>query len=152
MYFHTAQYVGDGGGDALAWMHIQRAWGRAFQNPFSNLWIAFTIQFKNGWQLPIITTDLAFGIAAVIGFLLCIVLAIRREFAMAVFCLFAILLPLSTNTYSMIRFVTGLGPLLIIASIMLAHWKWLYYIALPTLLILDVLFLPTWISRSYYLM
>jgi hypothetical protein len=139
-------------GDALAWMHIQRAWGRAFQNPFSNLWIALTLQFKNGWQLPVITTDLAFGIAAIIGFILCAILAIRRQWAMAVFCLFAILLPLSTNTYSMIRFVAGLAPLLIVGSILLAHWKWVYYAVLPILLILDVLFLQTWTSRSYYLM
>ncbi|HWA20507.1 MAG TPA: hypothetical protein VG757_16095 [Devosia sp.] len=139
-------------GDALAFVHIQRAWGRAFQNPFSNLWIALTLQFKNGWQLPIVTTDLAFGIAAIVGFILCIVLAIRRQWAMAVFCLFGILLPLSTNTYSMIRFVAGLGPLLIIGSILLAHWRWIYYLVLPILLILDVLFLQTWTSRSYYLM
>lgn len=139
-------------GDALAFVHIQRAWGRAFQNPLSNLWIALTLQFKNGWQLPIITTDLSFGIAAIIGFILCVILAIRRQWAMAVFCFFAILLPLSTNTYSMIRFVAGLGPLLIIGSILLAHWKWVYYFVLPVLLILDVLFLQTWISRSYYLM
>jgi hypothetical protein len=155
MYFHTGQFVGAGdqpGGDALAWVHIQRAWGRAFQNPFSNLWIALTLQFKNGWQLPIITTDLSFGIAAIVGFVLCIVLAIRRQWAMAVFCLFAILLPLSTNTYSMIRFVAGLAPLLVAGSILLAHWKWVYYAVLPALLILDVLFLQTWISRSYYLM
>jgi hypothetical protein len=139
-------------GDALAFVHIQRAWGRAFQNPFSNLWIALTIQFKNGWQLPIITTDLAFGIAAIAGFIISLILAIRREWAMAMFSLFAILLPLSTNTYSMVRFVTGLGPLLIMGSIMLAHWRWLYYLVLPILLILDVLFLSTWTARSYYLM
>ena len=155
LYFHTAPFIGaspQSGGDALAFVHIQRAWGRAFQNPFSNLWIALTLQFKNGWHLPIITTDLAFGIAAIVGFILCGVFAIRRQWAMAVFCLFGILLPLSTNTYSMIRFVVGLAPLLIIASILLGHWKWLFYLTLPTLLILDVLFLQTWISRSYYLM
>jgi hypothetical protein len=144
MYFHT--------GDALAFVHIQRAWGRAFQNPFSNLWLALTMQFKNGWALTTITTDLAFGLAAIAGMALSLVLAIRGQWAMAVFCLGGILLPLSTNTYSMIRFVAGLAPLLIVASIMLARWKWLYYLTLPTLLILDVLLLQTWTSRSYYLM
>lgn len=153
LYYFTGPYVGvDGGGDALAFVHIQRAWGRLVANPFYNLWLALTIQFKNGWQLPVITTDLAFGIAAIGGFILSGVLAWRRQWAMAFFCVAGILLPLSTNTYSMIRFVTGLAPLLIVASILLAHWRWLYYLVLPGLLILDVLLLPTWIGRSYYLM
>jgi len=63
-----------------------------------------------------------------------------------------VLLPLSTNAYSMLRFVVGLGPVLITAALLLSRWKWLFYILLPVMLILDVLLLPTWIGRSYYLM
>jgi hypothetical protein len=147
-----ALYLHYHSGDALAFVHIQRAWGRLVANPFYNLWLAMSMQFKNGWQVTTITTDLAFAIAAIAGFILSAVLAWRGQWAMAFFCVAGILLPLSTNTYSMIRFVAGLAPLLIIASIGLAHWRWLYYITLPVFLILDVLLLPTWISRSYYLM
>jgi hypothetical protein len=41
---------------------------------------------------------------------------------------------------------------LIVASLLGARWKWLFYLLLPVLLILDVLLLPTWIARTYYLM
>ncbi|MEQ1769098.1 MAG: hypothetical protein ABL879_04605 [Devosia sp.] len=154
MYFHTGLSVGNGGpgGDALAFVHIQRAWGRAFQNPFGNLWLALTQQFKPGFTFNGVGTDLAFGIAAILGMVLSGVLAWRRQWAMALFCLGGVLLPLSTNTYSMVRFVAGLGPLLVVAAMMLAHWKWLYYLVLPALLILDVLLVQTWIGRSYYMM
>ncbi|MEO6396297.1 MAG: hypothetical protein ABIO40_10360 [Devosia sp.] len=155
LYFHTGQFVGSGnglGGDALAFVHIQRAWGRAFQNPFWNLWLALSSQFKSGWTLTSISTELAFALAAIAGFVLSAILAMRGQWAMALFCLGGVLLPLSTNTYSMIRFVVGLAPILIMASIILARWKWVYYLVLPAMLILDVLLLPTWIARSYYLM
>jgi len=56
------------------------------------------------------------------------------------------------HAYSMLRFVVGLGPVLITAALLFARWKWLFYLLLPAMLILDVLLLPTWIGRSYYLM
>jgi hypothetical protein len=40
LWFHS--------GDALAFQHIQRAWGRAFTNPFWNLWLTISQQFKSG--------------------------------------------------------------------------------------------------------
>ena len=40
LWFHS--------GDALAFVHIQRAWGRAFANPFWNLWLALKAQFDAG--------------------------------------------------------------------------------------------------------
>jgi len=52
----------------------------------------------------------------------------------------------------MLRFVVGLAPVLITASLLAGRWKWLFYLLLPAMLILDVLLLPTWIGRSYYLM
>jgi hypothetical protein len=143
MYLHT--------GDALAFVHIQRAWGRAFTDPFSNLYVALTMQFTNGYK-GFISTDLAFGLSAVFGILLSGVMAWKGKWDWALFTLAGVLLPLSTNTYSMVRFVVGLAPVLIVSSLLLARWKWLFYLILPVLLILDVLLLPTWMSRSYYLM
>ncbi len=144
LWFHS--------GDALAFVHIQRAWGRAFQDPFSNLWTALTLQFETYKNYSSISTDLAFGIAAIVGIGLSAVMAWKGKFDWAIFSLFGVLLPLSTNTYSMLRFVVGLAPVLITAALLLSRWKWLFYLLLPVLLILDVLFLPTWIARSYYLM
>jgi hypothetical protein len=80
------------------------------------------------------------------------VMAWKGKWDWAIFSLFGVLLPLSTNTYSMIRFVIGLAPILIMGSLLLSRWKWLFYLLLPAMLILDVLLLQVWTGRSYYLM
>ena len=143
LWFHS--------GDALAFQHIQRAWGRAFANPFWNLWLTISQQFKLG-NYSTISTDLAFGLAAIFGMVMSAIMAWKGKWDWAIFSLFGVLLPLSTNAYSMLRFVVGLAPVLIVASVLFSRWKWLFWLLLPVLLILDVFLLPTWISRSYYLM
>lgn len=143
LWFHS--------GDALAFQHIQRAWGRAFANPFWNLWLTIELQFKNG-NYRYVSTDLAFGIAAIFGMVVSVVMAWKGKWDWAIFSLFGVLLPLSTNAYSMLRFVVGLAPVLIVSAFIFSRWKWLFYLLLPVMLILDVFLLPTWMSRSYYLM
>ncbi len=144
LWFHS--------GDALAFVHIQRAWGRAFTDPFNNLWLSLKLQFETYHNYSSISTDLAFALAAIAGMALSGVMAWKGRWDWAIFSLFGVLLPLSTNTYSMIRFVCGLAPILIVAAVLGARWKWLFYLLLPALLILDVWWLPTWIARSYYMM
>lgn len=143
LYFHS--------GDALAFVHIQRAWGRAFANPFWNLWLTIELQFKSG-NYRAISSDLAFGIAAIFGMVMSAVMAWKGKWDWAVFSLFGVLLPLSTNAYSMLRFVVGLAPILVMSAIVFSRWKWMVWLLLPVLLILDIFLLPTWLSRSYYLM
>ena len=138
-------------GDALAFQHIQRAWGRAFANPFWNLWLTVKMQFENG-NYRYVTTDLAFGLAAIFGIAISVVMAWKGRWDWAIFSLFGVLLPLSTNAYSMLRFVVGVAPILIVSAFIFSRWKWLFYLVLPVLLILDVFLLPVWTSRSYYLM
>jgi hypothetical protein len=143
LWFHS--------GDALAFQHIQRAWGRAFANPFWNLWLTLELQFKSG-NFHTISTDLAFGLAAIFGMAMAVAMAVKGRWDWAIFSLFGVLLPLSTNAYSMLRFVVGLAPVLIMAALLASRSKTLFYLLLPLLLILDVFLLPTWMSRSYYLM
>jgi hypothetical protein len=143
LWFHS--------GDALAFVHIQRAWGRAFADPFHTLWLTLKLQFDNK-NYTTISSDLAFGLAAIAGIVLSAVMAWKGKWDWAIFSLFGVLLPLSTNAYSMLRFVVGLAPVLITAALLLGRWKWLFYLLLPAMLILDVFLLPTWIGRSYYLM
>ncbi len=138
-------------GDALAFQHIQRAWGRAFANPFWNLWLTLEMQFKAG-NFRTVSTDLAFGLAALFGMAMAVVMAFRGKWDWAVFSLFGVLLPLSTNAYSMLRFVVGLAPVLIVAALVFSRPRWLFYLLVPVLLILGVFLLPTWMGRSYYLM
>ncbi len=144
LWFHS--------GDALAFVHIQRAWGRDFQDPFANLWAALVVQFQTYNNYSSISTDLAFGLAAIIGLALSAVMAWKGRWDWAIFSLFGVLLPLSTNTYSMLRFVVGLAPVLITAAVLLSRWKWLFYVLLPAMLIADVFLLPVWTARNYYMM
>jgi len=99
-----------------------------------------------------VTTDLAFGLAAIFGIAISVVMAWKGRWDWAIFSLFGVLLPLSTNAYSMLRFVVGVAPILIVSAFVFSRWKWLFYLVLPVLLILDVFLLPVWTSRSYYLM
>jgi hypothetical protein len=147
-----AAYLWFHSGDALAFVHIQRAWGRAFQDPFGNLWQALTVQFETYHNYSSISTDLSFGLAALAGMGLSAVMAWKGKWDWALFSLFGVLLPLSTNTYSMVRFVIGIAPVLIVASTLLSRWKWLFYLLLPIMLVLDVLLLQVWTGRTYYLM
>jgi hypothetical protein len=147
-----AAYLWFHSGDALAFVHIQRAWGRVFQDPFSNLWTALTVQFQTYHNYTSISTDLAFGIAAILGIALSAVMAWKGRWDWAIFSLFGVLLPLSTNTYSMIRFVVGLAPILITGSLLASRWKWLFWLLLPAMLVADVFLLPVWTGRSYYMM
>ena len=146
-----ALYLWVHSGDALAFSHIQRAWGRAFANPFWNLWLTIELQFRNG-NFTTISTDLAFGLAAIFGMAMSAVMAWKGRWDWAVFSLFGVLLPLSTNAYSMLRFVVGLAPVLIVSALLFSRWKWLFYLLLPAMLILDVFLMPVWIGRTYYLM
>ena len=102
------------------------------------------MQFETYHNYSTITTDLAFGLAAIIGIALSAVMAWKGRWDWAIFSLFGVLLPLSTNTYSMIRFVVGLAPILITAALLLSRWKWLFYLVLPAMLIADVFLLPAW--------
>ena len=147
-----AAYLWFRSGDALAFVHIQRAWGRVFQDPFSNLWATLVVQFQTYHNYSSISTDLAFGFAAIAGIALSAVMAWKGRWDWAIFSLFGVLLPLSTNTYSMIRFLVGIAPILIVGSLLLSRWKWLFYITLPAMLIADVFLLPVWTGRSYYMM
>lgn len=138
-------------GDALAFQHIQRAWGRAFANPLWNLWLTVEMQFKAG-NFRTVSTDLAFGLAALFGMSMAVVMAVKGKWDWAVFSLLGVLLPLSTNAYSMLRFVVGLAPVLIMSALVLGRPRWLVYLLVPVLLILGVFLQETWMGRSYYLM
>ncbi len=133
-----AMYLWFHSGDALAFQHIQRAWGRAFANPFWNLWLTIKLQFENG-NFRTISTDLAFGLAAIFGMVMSVIMAWKGRWDWAIFSLFGVLLPLSTNAYSMLRFVVGIAPILIMSAFIFSRWKWLFYLLLPVFLILDVL-------------
>ncbi len=119
-------------GDALAFSHVQRAWGRATGNPLVYLWNALTNFPRDGWW-PTVSQQL--GVAWLVGMAMTLVMLIRRQFAAALFCFICLALPLSAGLASMLRFVVGLAPVTITAMTLLSRWRVLYYIALAVILL-----------------
>ena len=92
MYFHV--------GDALAFGHIQIAWGRQLTNPFH--WIIFG--FETGGPKLYLT------IMALLAFALNIYLVVRKYYAEALFMFICLILPLSSSLNAMPRYAFGLYP------------------------------------------
>lgn len=95
-------------GDALAFQHVQRAWGRPFGLPPVFVWNALASAPKEG-LIP--TASQVLGVTAIVGYVLALVLLVKRRFAMATYALIALTLPLFAGMASMLRFVSGLAPM-----------------------------------------
>ena len=119
-------------GDALAFSHVQRAWGRATGNPLGYLWTGLTNFPRDGW-VPTVSQQLA--TAWLVGFALTLVLVVRRQFAAALYCLICLTLPLFAGLASMLRFVVGLAPISVTAMSLLAGRTWLAYLALAIIIV-----------------
>jgi hypothetical protein len=118
-------------GDALAFQHVQRAWGRVVGNPGFYLWRSLTSFPETGfWP----TTPQQQGLAAVFGLVMTGVLAWKRRLPEAVFSLFCIVVPLSAGTISFVRFMAGLAPVCLMAVELLTARFWLFALSLLVLL------------------
>jgi hypothetical protein len=124
LYLHLA--VGDG----FAFVHVQRAFGRVTGNPLQFVWDGLSATPASGW-LP--TSPQWSAFACVAGLALSAVLAFRRQYGAALFCMLGIVLPLLTNLASMVRYVVGLAPLMLLAMSLLAAHRVTYYAALVLL-------------------
>lgn len=132
-------------GDALAFQHVQRAWGRVAGNPLLYLSIAFTDWPKDGSWWP--STNQWLGIAAVGGLLLAGVLAWQRKWPAAVFCLICLVIPLCAGMASMLRFVVALSPIMLAAMSLLARWRWLFAVSLIAFVAADYFFTVGWLRE-----
>ncbi|QQR35961.1 hypothetical protein JI749_16755 [Devosia oryziradicis] len=119
-------------GDALAFSHVQRAWGRATGNPLMYLWNALT-NFPQGTWWPTVSQQL--GAAWLVGIAMTIVMAARRQLPAALFCLVCLTLPLSAGLASMLRFVVGLAPVTVTAMTLLARSRVVYLVSLGVILV-----------------
>lgn len=119
-------------GDALAFQHVQRAWGRPFGLPPVFVWNALLQGPKEGW-LP--TPSQILGVTTIVGYLLSILLLVKRRFAMATYALVALTLPLFAGMASMLRFVSGLAPVPLLLCELLARNRVVFAIALLLLLV-----------------
>lgn len=118
-------------GDALAFSHVQRAWGRQIANPAVYLWRGLTAWPDGGrW----ITPSQILALAATSGLILTGVLAWRRQWPAMVFALLCILIPLSAGLASMVRFMAGMAPLTITLMTILGRNRWTFVLSLVALL------------------
>jgi hypothetical protein len=117
-------------GDGFAFVHVQRAFGRVTGDPLQFLWDGFSETPTTGW-LP--TSPQWSAFACLAGLALSGLLAYRRHYGAALFCALGIVLPLLTNLASMVRYVVGLAPLIVLSMALLAQFRLTFYAALVLL-------------------
>jgi len=136
-------------GDALAFSHIQRAWGREFEGPFSAIArlvaAGFTTDYFSFLQW-------SWVLVALVGLALSCLLGLRRRLPEAIFCALSLLTALSTGIGSMVRFVAGLVPLGMMASEVLTGRRWLSWVVLVEAIVLDAVVTLGWFNQSMLVM
>ncbi|WP_375452152.1 hypothetical protein [uncultured Devosia sp.] len=134
-------YVGDG----LAFQHVQRAWGRPFGNPVFFVWQGLTSWPSEGYW-P--TSSQWLALAATIGIALTITLAVRRQWAQALFAAIALILPLFAGLASMIRFTSAMVPIVVMTMQVLASRRWLFVLSLVLIVALGYLIPLAWLGNN----
>lgn len=100
-------------GDALAFSHIQRAFGRMFGDPSTFMLTALTDRPEPGlWFSP---RQLS-ALAALVGIGLTGLLVLRRRYAEATFAALCVVIPIAGGLYSMVRYMAGTMPLVLLAG------------------------------------
>jgi hypothetical protein len=136
-------------GDAFAFVHIERAWNRAIGNPAEALWNALTVPWPLNADGMII---LSWGLAGLVGLLLCAVLVVQRRFAAATFCALSIIVSLAGGVGSMVRFVAGLFPVGMALAQLLAHCRIVWAITAIGAVVADVVLMTGWLKSSLFVM
>ncbi|TIT21823.1 MAG: hypothetical protein E5W86_18470, partial [Mesorhizobium sp.] len=86
------------------------------------------------------------AMTAIAGLALCLVLGARRQYGAALFCAVSIILPLTTNLASMVRYVVGLAPLAILVAVLLSASKLTFVAALALFLAACYFMTVAWIG------
>jgi hypothetical protein len=131
-------------GDALAFSHVQRAWGRVLGNPLVYLWIGLTDMPDSGfWP----STNQWLALAALGGIGLTGLLAWKRRYPEALFCLICLVLPLCAGMASMLRFVAALSPIVLLAMSLLARRRAVFAAVLVAFVVGDWYFTIGWLEE-----
>jgi hypothetical protein len=134
-------YIGDG----LAFQHVQRAWGRPFGNPIFFVWQGLNA-FPSSGLWP--TSSQWLAAAAVLGFVLTLTLAWRRQWAQALFAFIALTLPLFAGLASVIRFTAAMVPVTVLAMQLLASRRWLFGLSLLAIMVLGYVIPLAWLGNN----
>lgn len=130
-------------GDALAFSHVQRAWGRVSGNPLVYWWQALTTMPDEGiW--PSVSQQL--GLAALAALGLSLVLIWRRQYSAAAFCLICLIVPMAAGMASMLRFVSAMSPLVLTLMLFLARWQVVFLATLAGFIAADYFFTFGWLQ------
>jgi len=132
-------------GDGLAFLHVQRAWARAYGNPLTFVWDALT-DFPKAGLVPTFPQQLA--VAVITGFVRMGVLLWRRKCAGATFSLISLTIPLFAGMASTLRFTAALAPLAIEGAKILGANRIIFAIALLGFLIADYFVTTNWITGA----
>ena len=132
-------------GDGLAFLHVQRAWARAYGNPLGFIWTALTNFPKDGW-IP--TSPQQLAVAVITGFVLIGVLAWRRQWAGATFSFISLLVPLFAGMASTLRFTAGLAPLAVLGAQILGRNRVVFVLALLGFFVADYYVACGWITGA----
>jgi hypothetical protein len=132
-------------GDGLAFSHVQRAWGRPTGLPPVFVWNALVSFPNEGWW-P--TASQILALSTLVGYALAIVLLVRRQYAMAVFALLCLTVPLFAGMASMQRFTAALAPLALVFCQLLGSRRWLFLAALLVLLASGYITTIGWLTGS----
>jgi hypothetical protein len=107
-------------GDALAFSHVQRAWGRVPQNPLGYVLAGMT-------GSPI--NQLRVGMVMMAGAML-LWLCWRRQWALAAFTLVCTALPLTTGLWAMPRYIWWQAPVMFVVASGIRRFRlgWAYLV------------------------
>lgn len=108
-------------GDALAFSHIQLAWGRVPESPVGHF-----LAGLHGTAVNQLRVAMVIGVAAVIVWLLA-----TRRYPMAIFSLICTVLPLTTGLWAIPRYIWWQAPVLFAIAVLISHRKlWVLYLPL----------------------
>jgi len=125
-------------GDFLAFVTIQRAWGRTADWPFG----ALLRPVLELWLFPLVLWPSA--IAAWVSTGLCIVMFWQRQWAHAAFSFIGLTVLLTAGLLSVFRLVLPIAPFFMMAGSLMACWPRIGLALLPVLVMTEAFLMWGW--------
>jgi hypothetical protein len=132
-------------GDALAFMHVQTAWGRGLTNPVTNIIDGLLLREQEGHHVGY---RLTMAIFALLGLGAAVYLVLRRRVGMGLFVALSLFLALMTGMQSILRYTIGLAPVTIAAADIMGGGRWRFWISAIAGAALGVVFSLLWVGGS----
>lgn len=129
-------------GDALAFKHVQIAWGREIQNPLYVLYNGL----REFW-----TYKFYMALASIFGLTISFFMLYKKKYAEFIFLIISIIIPLSTSLASIARYILTLFPVYIALSLILNNnlllKKFIFVISIIGLVFMSI----SWVNSKYYM-